>query len=242
MPFRNGRVAVVIGATGAIGKAIAGRLVADGFTVCATGSTQERVDDLVRATGWPRDQIEGYPIDLRREADVRHFCDTRLERHARIDVLVHCAGVIHLGDLEHARIEDLDDQYLVNVRAPVQITQLLLPRLKMCQGQVAFINSTAGVRASSGAGQYGSTKHALRAVADSLREEVNPMGVRVLSVFLGRTASRMQAEVHQREGRPYDESKLLQPDDVASVVIHALGMPRTAEVTDVWIRPLLKSY
>jgi NADP-dependent 3-hydroxy acid dehydrogenase YdfG len=61
-------------------------------------------------------------------------------------------------------------------------------------------------------------------------------------VFLGRTASRMQAEVHQREGRPYDESKLLQPDDVASVVIHALGMPRTAEVTDVWIRPLLKSY
>ena len=89
--------------------------------------------------------------------------------------------------------------------------------------------------------QYAATKHALRALADALREEVNERGVRVLSVFLGRTASRMQQAVHQHEKRPYNPGRLLQPSDVASMVLAALRLPRTAEVTDLHIRPMLKS-
>jgi NADP-dependent 3-hydroxy acid dehydrogenase YdfG len=85
------------------------------------------------------------------------------------------------------------------------------------------------------------TKHALRAIADSLRGEVNPDGVRVLSVYLGRTASEMQERIHQMEGRPYRPELLLQPQDVASVILNALSLPRTAEVTDIHIRPMLKT-
>ena len=121
----------------------------------------------------------------------------------------------------------------MNVRAPYLLTQSLLPLIIASHGQVVFVNSTAGLHARKGAGQYAATKHALRGLADSLREDVNERGVRVLSVFLGRTASRMEAAVFEREGRPYTPGNLLQPEDVASVIVHALGPPRSAEVTDI---------
>ncbi len=141
---------------------------------------------------------------------------------------------------ENAPIENLDSQYRINVRAPYALTKALLPMLRARRGQVVFINSSRGVIAGAGVGQYAATKHALKAIADSLREEVNADGIRVLSVFLGRTATPMQATIHKLEGKVFQPEKLLQPEDVASVVINALSLPRTAEVTDINIRPLAK--
>jgi len=126
------------------------------------------------------------------------------------------------------------------VRGPYLLTQCLLPLLRRRPGQVVFINSSAGLTARANVGQYAATKHALKAVADSLRDEVNRDGVRVLSVFPGRTATPTQEALHRLEGRPYRPERLLQPADVAAVVVHALGLPRTAEVTEIKIRPLVK--
>lgn len=78
-----------------------------------------------------------------------------------------------------------------------------------------FINSSVGIVARGGIGPYAATKHALKAIADSLRDEVNKDGIRVLSIFLGRTATPMQEEVHRLEGKPYRPERLLQPEDVA---------------------------
>src|SRR5262249_45306920 len=104
------------------------------------------------------------------------------------------------------------------------------------------MNSSAGLSAKRpDIGQYSATKHALKAVAESLREEVNPMGIRVLNVYLGRAATPMQKSLHEREGKLYDPDRLLQSEDVASIVIHALQLPSTAEVTDISIRPMIKS-
>ena len=102
------------------------------------------------------------------------------------------------------------------------------------------MNSTAGLTARANVSQYAATKHALKAVADSLREEVNADGVRVLSLFLGRTASAMQEFVHDVEGKPYRPDRLIQPDDVAAMILHALSLPHTAEVTEIRMRPLAK--
>jgi short-subunit dehydrogenase len=79
-------------------------------------------------------------------------------------------------------------------------------------------------------------------MADSLREEVNPAGVRVISMFLGRTASPMQAGVYRAEQRNYQPELLMQPEDVATVAVNLLALPRTAEVTDICMRPSLRSY
>jgi NADP-dependent 3-hydroxy acid dehydrogenase YdfG len=158
----------------------------------------------------------------------------------KVDMLIHSAGIISVGSLEVSSVADFDKQYKINVRAPFLLTQALLPMLRSGKGQIVFINSSAGVNASANIGPYAATKHALKAIAESLRQEVNEQGIRVFSIFPGRTATPMQAEVHEREGKIYHPERLLQPEDVAKIVLQALSLSRTAEVTDVDIRPMLK--
>jgi NADP-dependent 3-hydroxy acid dehydrogenase YdfG len=147
-----------------------------------------------------------------------------------------------MGPHAEADIEDLDRQYRTNVRGPYLLTQALLPLLRECHGQIVFMNSTVGLEARAGVGQYAATQHALRAIADALRAEVNADGVRILSVYLGRTATARQAHIFRLEGRRYAPELLVQPADVAHMVMAALLVPRTAEVTEIRMRPLMKSY
>jgi NADP-dependent 3-hydroxy acid dehydrogenase YdfG len=109
------------------------------------------------------------------------------------------------------------------------------------KGQVIFINSSQALRASATVGQYAATMHATKAIADSLRDEVNSKGVRVTSLYLGRTAGERQQKIFEWEGRPYPPERLIQPVDIARMVVHLLQMPKTAEVTDLIIRPMLKT-
>jgi NADP-dependent 3-hydroxy acid dehydrogenase YdfG len=113
--------------------------------------------------------------------------------------------------------------------------------LRSRKGEIVFINSSSAIKARPLFAQYDSTKHALKALADSLRAEVNAHDVRVLSVYLGRTATAMQATLHEDDGRTYRPQDLLQPEDIASVVVRVLTLPRTAEVTDIHLRPMIKS-
>jgi NADP-dependent 3-hydroxy acid dehydrogenase YdfG len=239
--FAN-QIAVVTGASSGIGKAIALGLAAQGASLCLVGrelKTLEAIAEIARSTS---PKVLSYRGDLTLDEDIRELTMCLQQDFGQIDLLVHSAGVISMGKLENAPVEDLDLQYRANVRAPYLLTQALLPMLKSCRGQIVFINSSVVLSARANVGQFAATQHALKAIADSLREEVNADGVRVLSVFPGRTATPRQAALYKLEGREYHPELLLQPEDVAAVVINALGMPRTAEVTNINIRPLLKSY
>jgi NADP-dependent 3-hydroxy acid dehydrogenase YdfG len=236
-----GQVAIVTGAGGGIGGAISRQLAAHGATVCLVGRKAARLEAVARSAGESSGRFVCCPADLTVDAEIEDL-RARIERECGgADIVVHSAGVISLGRLDEARVEQMDWHYRVNVRASYALTCALLPWLKARRGQVVFMNSTVGLTARAGVGQYAATKHALRAIADSLRDEVNPDGVRVLSVFLGRTASPMQADIHRVEGRAYDPDRLVQPDDVATVVLSALRLPRTAEVTEIRIRPMRKA-
>jgi len=241
MNLFSGQTAVITGGTGGVGQAVADRLIDGGAKVLVLGRSEESLRSLAREHGWDRDAASCCPVDLRVESEIARFVSHVRAADMRVDQIIHAAGIIALDNPEDEQLHDFDAQYQVNVRAPYQLTRGLLPQLIKCAGQVVFMNSSVGVQARRGVGQYAATKHALRAVADSLREEINDRGVRVLSVFLGRTASRMQEAVHQQEGRPYRPERLLQPSDVASMVIAALTLPRTAEVTDIHLRPRSKS-
>ena len=81
----------------------------------------------------------------------------------------------------------------------------------------------------------------MKGLADGLRQEVNALGVRVISVFPGRTATPLQAHLCELEGRQYVPDSLLQPEAVAVMVAQALALPPTAEVTDILIRPAIKT-
>ena len=120
-----------------------------------------------------------------------------------LDVLIHCAGAYSRGDLQTASVEEFDRLYRTNVRVPYLLTQSLLPMLKRRKGQIVFINSSQGLHARQGVGQFAATQHALKAIADSLRDEANSDGVRVFSVYPGRTATPRMEAIYRLEGREY---------------------------------------
>lgn len=236
-----GRIALVTGASSGIGRAIALALARQGAQICAVGRNPDGLA-LTVAAARQFSEIADFRVDLTSEQSMEPLV-CHLQDVGRLNVLAHCAGVIYQGRMEDARVEDLDLQYATNVRAPYVLTKRLLPLLTASRGQIVFVNSSAGLNAKRpDAGQYAATKHALRAIADSLREEVNPEGVRVLSVYLGRTATPLQEALFREQGKDYHAEMLLQPEDVASVVVQTLMLPPTAEVTEISIRPMRKSY
>ncbi|SJM90437.1 Similar to short chain oxidoreductase or oxoacyl carrier reductase [Crenothrix polyspora] len=234
------RVAVVSGASSGIGKAIALGLAQEGARVCLVGRSLEKLHAVVECVPQFSKNMSVYQIDLGVDEDINALAVNIQQAFGGIDILIHSAGVIALGGIDQACIKDFDHQYRVNVRAAYLLTQVFLPTLKLRCGQIVYINSSAGLTARGGVGQYAATKHALKAIADSLREEVNANGVRVLSVYPGRTASPMQEAVYAAENKAYQPEELMQPEDIACVVINALNLPRTAEVTDINIRPMKK--
>jgi short-subunit dehydrogenase len=155
----------------------------------------------------------------------------------RLDSLVHVAGVIDLGEVGELTPKAWHNQLNVNLVAPAELTRLFLPQLRVSRGQVIFINSGSGLSASAEWGAYAASKHGLKALADALRQEERPNGVRVTSVYPGRTASPMQAKVHQHEGKEYDVSRLSDPESVATMIVAALDLPRDASVDDMTVRP-----
>lgn len=237
MNVGENQVAVVTGATSGVGKAIALALAGQGVSLALVGRNLDGLKKVAAESSAPPAKIRCYQADLTNDGEVSGFVGELLADFGAIHLLVHSAGVFAMGNLETAPLADFDLQYRCNVRAPYALTQLLLPRLIEKQGQIVFINSTAGLSAGSGVSQYAATKHALKAVADSLRQEVNPRGVRVLSVYLGRTATPMQEAICKQEGRSYDPACFIQPADVAASVIHSLRLPPTAEIIDLTIRP-----
>jgi short-subunit dehydrogenase len=227
--FKNKR-ALVTGASSGIGQAIAQALAAEGAHIHAV------------ARSWPKPS-QGWKLhtaDFTLEADVRRLAAELALAESGVDVLIHCAGALEIGTVADFDMAQLDLMYQVNVRAPFLLTQLLLPNVTKSGGQIVFINSSAAIAPNTALAGYSSAKSAIKSVADCLRMEVNSSGVRVMSVYPGKTASVMQKRAHALAGKPYDAASLMQPEDVAQMVLSALALPKTAEMTDLHIRPMKK--
>ena len=237
----EGRMAVITGGGTGVGAAVALALAEAGASVHLIGRRLDLLQSVAAKARSLGSEATCYSGDLATSSGQLEISQQLTRDLPHVDILIQNAAIYVAGPIEHASLAELDRQYQTNVRAPYVLTQTLLPMLKARCGQVVFVNSSSGIVAKPMSSQYDLTKHALKAIADSLRGEVNPNGVRVLSVYLGRTASEMQERIHQMEGKPYRPELLLQPEDVASVILNALSLPRTAEVTDIHIRPMIKT-
>jgi NADP-dependent 3-hydroxy acid dehydrogenase YdfG len=239
MPTFENQIALVTGASGGIGGAIASKLSRQGARVVLVGRSQEKLQALAAKLG--SNAIPG-SADLSNDADIDQLIEQVKARFGRLDILVHSAGMIAHAPLTTAPVETLDQQYNANIRGPYRLTQGLIPLLKQPRGQIVFVNSSTGLNASPAAGQFSMTQHAFKAMADALRDNVNADGIKVMSIYPGRTATPRIEALTAKEGREYKPELLLQPEDVASIVASALSLPWTAEVTNIQIRPMLKSY
>ncbi len=232
---------VVAGATGAIGGAVARLLAGQGASLLLVGRDRKRLEEAASEQAGGGGAIHTVAGDLTEQATIDAVgAVSESIADGGVDLLVHAAGAFRAGSVEAAPVEDLDLQFAVNVRAPYVLTRRLLPALRRRGGLVVFVNSTAGLAAGAGSAAYAASKHALRALADALRAEVNADGVRVLSVYPGRTRSRMQQDVCRSLGQHYDAERFLDPVDVASAIVEAAALPPSAEVIDLRLRPASK--
>ncbi len=235
--FKN-QIALVTGASGGIGGAIATELIKQGATVYLTGRNEEKLANLSGKLG---PGTIAHTFDLTRDETIDELTEAIKTRFGRLDILVNSAGTYARESLTAAPVETLDKQYTANIRGPYRLTQGLIPLLKSPRGQIVFINSSVGLNPSANAAQFSMTQHAFKAMADVLRDNVNADGIKVMSVYPGRTATRRIARLSAQEGRVFQPKLLLQPQDIAIVVVSALSLPWTAEVTNIQIRPMLKS-
>lgn len=223
---------VITGAGSGIGAAVAERLA-------------ERGDELwlwARGAGRARELAARFPgartlVGDLAEPERLSWALGHQEVPERIDSLLHVAGVVDLAAVGELTPKVWNATLAANLVAPAELTRLLLPQLRLARGHVVFVNSGAGLRANAEWGAYAASKHGLKALADALRAEESGHGIRVTSVYPGRTATPMQAKVHQQEGREYDPGRWMTPESVASTVLAALDLPRGTEITDLSVRP-----
>jgi NADP-dependent 3-hydroxy acid dehydrogenase YdfG len=229
--------AVVAGASRGIGEAIAWRLVEAGATVVGLARSAEGLDAAggrMPAGG----RFIAMPCDVSTDAGLRGIANAGWLRE--IDVLVLSAGIMHEGPAASATPGEFDELFATNLRAPYALIQLAMQGLIASGGQIVLISSSAALGGRSGAVQYAALQAALHSLSKSIRDELNPLGVRVLTVFPGRVAGARQQAIHRRAGVPYREEVLMQPDDVAQMVLASLRLPYSAEVTELHLRPMRK--
>ena len=158
---------------------------------------------------------------------------TTLEDLERVDNLIHNAGTVRLGTVLDTGLEIWRELLEVNLLAAVELTRVLLPRLRLAKGQVLFVNSGAGLQANAAWSAYAASKFALKAFAESLSAEEAAHGLRVMTVYPGRTATAMQERVRAEERAPYEPLNYIQPENLASTIRLMLELPRDAVLTQV---------
>ena len=222
------RVHLVTGAGSGIGAVLARLLLDRGDGLVLLARTAERAAELAAT----------YAGAATVTADLADpsSCES-LVLPDRLDSVVHAAGVVELGPVAELSAADWTSQLAVNLVSPAVLTRVALPALRAARGTVVLVNSGAGLAANPDWSAYAASKHGLRALADSLRAEEAEHGVRVSSVFPGRTATAMQEKVHAQEGRDYDAAAWIRPETVAEAVLHVLDLPRDAVLPELVLKP-----
>jgi len=220
----SGKTALVTGASRGIGRASALALAKEGAQVLVHFSSSEKEADAVvaeiRKAGGKADKVGA---DLR-QADGPHTLAKRVRAIVgdRLDILVANAGVSKSASIEDTQVEDFDNLFAVNVRAPFFLVQQLLPA--MCKGSNVIFTSSLAARATVGTlSAYAATKGAVETLVKHFAAALGPRGIRVNAVAPGVVETDMSNFTKTEAGRDIvlgmqALKRVAQPDDIAPVV------------------------
>ncbi len=231
---------LVTGASSGIGAAVAARFAAQGAVLTLLGRDRTRlarVAQAARATAGSSARV--FAADFAHPARLERAMRRIAAQLPRLDALVHAAGVFVGGSVLDAEERAFRAMLQVNAHAALAISRALVPLLEASRGTIVFIN-TAGVQRPPLplTARYIAGKHLLLGYSEALREELNPLGIRVTCVYPARTATPMQETLQRLEGRRYDPQGLLQPEDVAELIAGAVNLAPRAQVVDLIVRPM----
>jgi uncharacterized protein len=213
----GGRTALVTGASGGLGQAIARALVRRGASVVLTARRAEVLEPLAAETGG-----RALPCDL----GDRSALERLVEDAGPIDVLVANAGIPGSGRIESFSLDQIDRAIDVNLRAPMVLARLMCEDMAARGGgQIVFVSSLSGKAGTAGSSVYSATKFGLRGFAQGLREDLRPRGVGVSTVFPG--FIRDAGMFHDSGARLPGYVGTKTPEDVADAVITAIEHDRS---------------
>lgn len=227
--------AIVTGATQGIGKAIAEKLLDNGFSVavCARSLTDLHKVENEWKEKYPAAQIIAHRADLAIKQDALNFVKRVLAHFDTIDVLVNNAGLYFPGKLADEPDGHLETLMNINLFSAYHITRQVLPHMKRNAGAHIFnMCSVASLRAYPNGGAYSITKYALLGFSDNLRYELMTEGIKVTSICPGATYSRSW------EGSGIAQDRIMKVTDVADALWSAYSLSSSANVDNIILRPL----
>jgi 3-oxoacyl-[acyl-carrier protein] reductase len=219
----SGKTALVTGASRGIGRAGALALARAGAQVLVHyGSSEKEADAVVAEIRKAGGRAEKVSADLR-QADGPHALARQVRAIVgdRLDILVANAGISKAASIEDTRIEDFDNLFAVNVRAPFFLVQQLLPVL--CKDSSIIFTSSLAARATVGTlSAYAASKGAVATLVKHFAAALGPRGIRVNAVAPGVVDTEMSSLTKTNEGRDYALGiqalkRLAQPDDIGGV-------------------------
>lgn len=223
----DGGVALVTGATGGIGAAVARRLAGDGFRVYVGGRRRGRLERLAAEIGGA-----ALPFDVTVEAELASARGVVEAGAGRLDVLVNAAGVFDLAPVVETGSEVLSRNLGVNLTGSLNVTRAFLPgMLAAGSGLVVNVGSVAGWKAFPDNAAYSASKYGLRGFHDVLLEELRGTGVRACLLEPGAVDTALWDPLDP-DSAPHlpDRAQMLRPEDVARAVGFVAGLPSTVAV------------
>jgi NADP-dependent 3-hydroxy acid dehydrogenase YdfG len=238
------RVAVVTGASSGIGRAITLGLLKAGMRVAVCARRLEAIEGLGEEAGMPGAFL-ACRADLRVESEIVGLFDTVRKRWQGVHVLVNNAGLGFAGDLASQDPGQWREMLEVNVLALCICTQQALAHMKEHhdESHIIHIGSMGGHRVPPGSnGVYCATKFAVRALTESLRQEIHAARrpVRVTNISPGLVETGFAAHYGGSDdaaAKTYGALKCLQSEDIAGAVLYALAQPDHVQIHDILLRP-----
>ena len=235
MNNKTSRNAVITGATQGIGKAIAEKLLKEGFSLAICARSEQDLQALQQQwqQAFPGQEILVVKADFSRKEEVLEFAARVLSAFDHIDILVNNAGIFQPGLLAIEAEGQLESMMQVNLFSAYHLTRALLPAMKTKEsGHIFNMCSVASLKAYANGGAYSITKYALMGFSENLREELKPHKIKVTAICPGATWSRSWS------GSGVPENRLMEAEDVAVMLWAAWQLSPQADVETLVMRPL----
>lgn len=236
---QEGRVAIITGATGYLGRALAHGFGDAGATLFLSGRNQESLDALAAELSAPPERVHTWAADLTESDAGRRLVQAALSRAGRVDTLVLNAGTLADGLVAGLTDEEMEQVYGLNLMGTFRTLRAALRAMILQRGgQVVVVSSTAARRPGAGQGAYASSKAALESLVRTTARETAARGIRVNGVAPGILAGGMAARIlDEAAGRAAQEIPMGRPGQAGEVVpvVLFLASPLSSYVTgQVW--------
>lgn len=236
------KTVLITGASSGIGKAVAERLAPEGCRLILCGRRQERLDEL-RERLSRHTQVHTLTFDVRDNEAVKKAINDLPDAFNTIDILVNNAGNAHgLDPIHKGNTEDWDAMLDINVKGLLYVTRAILPQMtERRQGHVVHIGSTAGKEVYPKGNVYCASKHAVDALNEAMRLDLNEFGIRVSAIHPGLVETEF-SEVRfkgdrERASEVYRGYQPLKPGDVADILHFVLSRPAHVNIADLVVMP-----